>query len=350
MDTWATSSLSPMIVTGWMDDPDLFARTFPMDLRPQSHDIIRTWLFSSIVRSHYEFDAVPWSNVAISGFIVDPDRKKLSKSAGNQPDDPMTLIERHGADALRYWAAQGRPGLDMAFEEGQMKICRRLATKLLNASRFALNLGPDPRDVDPSTAPGAPLDRAVLAGLADLVDEATLSFEQFDYARAIERTESFFWPFCDDYLELVKNRAYGAAGDPARDSVLVSLRIGLEVFLKLFAPFLPFVTEEVWSWWKPGSIHRSTWPQSAPLRAAADPRPPAGLLGAAGEILSLIRKAKTAAQVSMRAPVVRVTVKADRAKLDLVQMSEADIRNAGVVEAALDLVEAEEFSVHAELA
>jgi valyl-tRNA synthetase len=348
MDTWATSSMSPMLVTGWEEDADLFARTFPMDLRPQSHDIIRTWLFSSIVRSHYELDTIPWSNVAISGFIVDPDRKKLSKSAENQQGDPTMLIARHGADAMRYWAAQGRPGLDMAFDEGQMKIGRRLATKLLNASRFALNLGPDPRDMNPAAVPTAPLDRALLIGLADLVDEATTSFEQFDYARAIERTESFFWPFCDDYLELVKNRAYGAAGDD-RDSVLVTLRIALETLVKLFAPFMPFVTEEVWSWWKTGSIHRSAWPDAAPIRAAAGPETPAGLLETAGEVLSLIRKAKTQAQVSMRAPIATVAITADRAKLALIATAEGDIRNAGVVESPLQLSEGEEFSVEAVL-
>ena len=350
MDTWATSSLTPMIVTGWQDDPDLFARTFPLDLRPQAHEIIRTWLFTSVVRAHYEFDSLPWWNAAISGFIVDPDRKKLSKSAENQQDDPMTLIARHGADALRYWAAQGRPGLDVAFEEGQMKIGRRLATKLLNASRFVLNLGPDPRDANSDAIPTSPLDRALLTRLAVLVQEATTSFEQFDYARALERTESFFWPFCDDYLELVKNRAYGTAGDPDRDSVLVTLRISLEALLKLFAPVMPYVTEEVWSWWKSGSIHRSAWPEAAPLEAAAAPKTPDGLLEAAGEVLSLIRKAKTNAQVSMRAPVARVAVTADPAKLALIEMVERDIRNAGVVESPLELSQAGEFSVHAELA
>ena len=211
MDTWATSSLTPQIATRWVEDPDLFARTFPMDMRPQAHDIIRTWLFYTVVRSHYEHDAIPWANAAISGFIVDPDRKKLSKSAANAPDDPAELIARYGADGVRYWAANGRPGMDVVFDEGQLKIGRKLAIKLLNASKFALGLG--------STTGGEvtePLDRSMLAALADLVAEATAAFDRYDYARAIERTEGFFWSFCDDYLELVKNRAYGADGDAGR--------------------------------------------------------------------------------------------------------------------------------------
>src|SRR5690606_34967668 len=164
MDTWATSSLSPQIVCGWVDDPDLFARTFPMDMRPQAHEIIRTWLFYTVIRSHYEHDTLPWTNAAISGFVVDPDRKKLSKSLGNAPDAPTALIARHGADAVRYWAANGRPGMDVAFDESQIKIGRRLAIKLLNASKFALGLS--------ATVYGEvtdPLDRSMLVALADLV-------------------------------------------------------------------------------------------------------------------------------------------------------------------------------------
>nr|MBA2280063.1 valine--tRNA ligase [Acidimicrobiia bacterium] len=302
MDTWATSSLSPQIVCGWEDDPDLFERTFPMDLRPQAHEIVRTWLFSTVVRSHYEHGTLPWRTAGISGFIVDPDRKKISKSAGNMPDDPVALLERHGADAVRYWAAQGRPGMDMAFDEGQMKIGRRLAIKLLNASKFALGFIPDDAGTagdDDAAAVTAPLDRSMLAGLARLVDESTKAFDGFDYARAIERTEGWFWSFCDDYLELVKGRAY--TGDA---SAAAALRMALDTALKLFAPFLPYATEEVWSWMHGDgtSIHRSPWPPAPP--ADGDP----AVLAAATWALGEIRRAKTEAKRSMRAEVERVVV------------------------------------------
>ncbi len=340
MDTWATSSLTPQIACGWADDPDLFERTFPMDLRPQAHDIIRTWLFSTTVRSEYEHGVVPWSNVAISGFIVDPDRKKLSKSAGHQFDDPFTLLDRHGADGVRYWAASGRPGMDGIFDEGQMKIGRRLAIKLLNASKFALGLG--------STTGGtatAPLDRSMLAGLAALVEDATASFDRYDYARALERTEAFFWSFCDDYLELVKNRAY--AGGEGAESAKAALGTALEALLGLFAPFLPYVTEEVWSWWREGSIHRSSWPDAAALRTAAHDGDPA-VLGVAAEVLGEIRRAKSEAKRSMRAEVTAVTVADTAERLAALAPAVDDVRAAGVA-AALTTAEAEVFSVGVEL-
>src|SRR3546814_543418 len=341
MDTWATSSLSPQIVCGWEDDADLFERTFPMDLRPQAHEIIRTWLFSSVVRSHYEHGSLPWANAAISGFIVDPDRKKLSKSAGNMPDDPVALIERHGADAVRYWSANGRPGMDMAFDEGQMKIGRRLSIKLLNASKFALSFG--------STSGGAvtePLDRSMLVALAALVDDATAAFDRYDYARALERTESHFWAFCDDYLELVKNRAYDE-GEGA-ESAKAALGLALEVLLKLFAPFLPYVTEEVWSWWQEGSIHRSSWPSGDALRAAAG-EGDAAVLTVAGEVLREVRRAKSEAKRSMRAEVERVVVTDTAERLDAVVLAGADIRGAGVI-GELFMERGDAFSVEVTLA
>ena len=323
MDTWATSSLTPQIVCGWEDDPDLFKRTFPMDLRPQAHEIIRTWLFATVVRSHYEHNALPWTNAAISGFIVDPDRKKLSKSAGNMPDDPVVLLQRHGADAVRYWSANGRPGMDMSFDEGQMKIGRRLAIKLLNASKFALSFGAATGEVT------EPLDRAMLLRLADLIDDATACFDRFDYARALERTESHFWTFCNDYLELVKNRAY--RDDDGARSARAALGPALEAILKLFAPFLPYVTEEVWSWFQTHSIHRSTWPESAALRSLAGPSGDPAVLTVAAEVLTEVRRAKSEAQQSMRTAVERVVVTDTPERLGWLEAARGDLCAAGVV-------------------
>jgi valyl-tRNA synthetase len=248
MDTWATSSLTPHIACGWEDDTDLFERTFPMDLRPQAHEIIRTWLFATVTRAHLEHDRLPWHTAAISGWILDPDRKKMSKSKGNVVT-PMTLLRRFGPDALRYWAARGRPGADTAFDEAQIKIGRRLAIKILNASRFVLNLS---EDVCPELIK-EPVDRSLIAGLEPLIEECTAAFEAFDYTRALDKTESSFWSWTDDYLELVKTRAYGEG--PGADSARATLQLSLSVYLRLFAPFLPFATEEVWSWWKEGSVH-----------------------------------------------------------------------------------------------
>ncbi|HEV2761061.1 MAG TPA: class I tRNA ligase family protein, partial [Acidimicrobiales bacterium] len=342
MDTWATSSLTPQIAGRWADDPHLFDRVFPMDLRPQAHEIIRTWLFSTVVRSHLEHGTLPWTDAAISGWVLDPDRKKMAKSKGNALT-PIGLLDQYGSDAVRYWAASGRPGVDTAFDEGQMKVGRRLAIKILNASKFALSRLGAEGEVS------APLDKAMLAGLAALVDEATTAFDGYDYARALERTESFFWGFCDDYLELVKSRAYGGQGDEGAASANRALTVSLSTMLRLFAPFVPFVTEEVWSWWKEGSVHRATWPTAEELRgpagAGADPL----VLEVASSVLGEVRKAKTVAQVSMRAEVAQAVVRDTPERLAALAAAEGDVRDAGRI-AELVTERSDQPSVTVELA
>jgi valyl-tRNA synthetase len=298
-----------------------------MDLRPQSHEIIRTWLFSTMVRSELEFGSLPWSDAAISGWILDPDRKKMSKSKGNNVVTPTDLLEQYGSDAVRYWSASGRYGVDTVFDVGQLKVGRRLAIKILNASKFVLSLD---GAVGPITAA---VDLSLLAGLDGVVRSATSALASYDHAGALAAIERFFWMFCDDYLELVKARAYGSGAQAASGTEAASargaLRAALSVLLRLFAPFLPFVTEEAWSWWQEGSVHRAAWPSGDADLAGAERGNPA-VLQAAATVLGQIRKAKTAAKVSMRAEAARVVVRGPDAEVLLA--CAGDLRAAGNID------------------
>lgn len=331
-DTWATSALTPEIAGHWDDDPDLFSRVFPMDLRPQAHDIIRTWLFVTATRSYFEHGKAPWKHATISGFVTDPDRKKMSKSKGNVVT-PLDYLTEFGADAVRYWAAGGRLGYDTTEDRGQMKIGRRLSIKLMNASRFVLSQLGDEGEVTEA------LDKAMLAKLAKVIDRATASFDAYDYSKALNEIEPFFWTLCDDYLELVKSRAYGANGPQGAASANRSLNLALSAILRMFAPFLPYVTEEVWSWWQTGSIHRAEWPSSDELKPFID--------GANGELLDIaaavlgdVRKAKTERKLSLKAEVDAVTVSNRKEYLQLLELAGSDIKQAGSIQ-RLELTEGE---------
>jgi valyl-tRNA synthetase len=326
MDTWATSSLTPQIAGRWLEDDDLFSRVFPMDVRPQAHDIIRTWLFSTVLRAHFEFDALPWSNAAISGWVLDPDRKKMSKSKGNVVT-PMGLLEEHGADGVRYWAASGRPGTDTAFDTGQMKVGRRLSIKLLNASKFVLS-NPEPRGEVTAT-----VDRGLLTMVGRLVREATQELDDYNYASVLQRAETLFWFFCDNYLELVKSRRYGDQGEAGAGSANTALLNALSALLRLFAPYLPFVTEEVWSWWRPGSIHAATWPTPEELFevSGGEDEQEARTLELAAAVLGEIRKKKSEEQRPLKTAVQRAVVRLPDGDRALLSGCEADLKAAGLI-------------------
>jgi valyl-tRNA synthetase len=343
-DTWATSSLTPQIAGGWVDDPERFARVFPMHLRPQSHEIIRTWLFYTVARSDAEHGVLPWTRVAISGWVVDPDRRKMSKSKGNAVA-PTAVLERYGADALRYWAAKVRPGTDTTADEGQMRVGRRLAIKLLNSGRFILGLADDGPAAGP---PVEPLDLAMLAGLDATVADVTAILETADWAAALDETERFFWSFCDDYLELVKDRAYLPAGSRAGASARAALRTALEVQVRLLAPYLPYASEEVWSWWRDGSVHLAAWPGPASPAVGAERRP----LEAAAQVIAAIRRAKSQARLPLRTPVARAEVAGPPSWLEAARAAEADLAAAGRVEAFAyrERPDADSLEVRVELA
>ncbi|MCW2854617.1 MAG: valS [Marmoricola sp.] len=352
MDTWATSSLTPQIACGWESDADLFERTFPMDLCTQGHDIIRTWLFSRVVRAHHENGVVPWSHAMMSGFVMDPDRKKMSKSKGNVVV-PTDILEKFGADAVRWRAAMARPGLDSPFDEAQMKVGRRLAMKVLNASKFVLG-GFGETATDPEIVTEA-IDRALLASLGTVITRSTQAFEAYDYTTALESIEKFFWEFCDDYLELVKERAYAENGGADTASARATLLIALDIQLRLLAPFLPYVTEEVWSWWRSavsggGSVHHAPWPTTDDL-ASVTPGDPA-MVGAVASALGGIRAAKSQAKVSMRAELSRVEISGPAALVGAAEAAAADLRKVGKITGELVFTASAgtELSVVAELA
>ena len=340
-DTWFTSSLTPQISSHWIDDEDRHARLFPADIRPQGHDIIRTWAFYTIAKAMLHEDEVPWHHVLISGWILDPDRKKMSKSKGNAMT-PLPLIEKYTADAARYWAASARLGADTAFDENVWKIGKRLVTKLFNAAKFVLS----------QTGEEAPitseLDRAFIAKLRTLVEESTMNFESFQYAHALQQTESFFWThFTDTYLELVKARARAFADGATRDeaeasgSAVASLRLGLSVLVRLFAPVLPYITEEVWSWSfakeiplgateTPGSVHRAAWPNASDFEGVAAPDHAASF-DTAVATLAAINKAKADAEVSMGRGVAMLRLAVSPETLVVLENVASDVLSAARV-------------------
>jgi valyl-tRNA synthetase len=314
MDTWATSALSPQVLSHWGTDAERHAKLFPADMRPQAHDIIRTWAFGTIVKAWMHHDSVPWHHIVLSGWILDPDRKKMSKSKGNVVT-PESIIDDYTADGVRYWAARARLGTDTAYDPGVFKVGKRLVTKVFNASRFVEmqldrvvsgGVAPGPEEI------GEKLDLALVNRLRSVIEQASTALDDFDYAIALQVVEESFWSFCDHYLELVKLRSYADEDGPGRRSAIATLCWALNAFLRLLAPFLPYVTEEVWSWRFAGagaskSVHTSPWPAVAEVEVVPLPEV-TGAFGAAVEVMTAIRGTKTTSQKSLRWPVARLEI------------------------------------------
>ena len=346
MDTWATSALTPQIAMAHA--PEGSDLSLPFDLRPQAHDIIRTWAFYTIAKAMLHEDKLPWSNANISGFILDPDRKKMSKSKGNVVT-PIDLLSKHSSDAVRYWAARAKLGYDIAFEEQVMDQGRKLVMKIFNASKFVANIVGQ-SNVNPTTDDiyaniTNPTDKAWLTKISNLVEASIKSFNNLDYYLSLEATEKGFWDFCDNYLELVKARAYNEEDKSAVSALIITI----ETFLKLFAPFCPFITEEVfqcraWKKEEEKSIHNQPWPKVESYKAmiAED----YALYEALVVISSDIRKAKTEAGKNLKTPVKELVINAPTHLIEQIKQSEQDIVNVGHVNSEnITYKEAEELSV-----
>lgn len=309
LDTWATSSLSPQVASKWILDPERHQKLFPMDMRPQGHDIIRTWAFYTIVKAYLHEKEVPWYNVVLSGWILDPDRKKMSKSQGNVVT-PEPLIDQFGADAVRYWAARARLGVDTSYDEQVFKVGKKLVTKIFNASKFAIGRFADvPADQLTPDKITTELDRAVVAELRPVIEKATKAFQNFDYAQALSLVEDYFWRvYCDNYLELAKQRTYDEELTPERLSACATLRLVHRALVRMLAPFVPYITEEVWSWTYADDadmvpvIHKSPWPALDEFAAVEAPAH-ADSYDVAVAAADAVRKTKADANVSMAAPV-----------------------------------------------
>ena len=331
-DTWFTSSLSPQIGGKWDENDGFFDKVFPYDIRPQSHEIIRTWAFYTIVKSALHHDEIPWKNVIISGWVLDPDRKKMSKSKGNVVV-PNDLIETYGADAVRYWAANARLGSDTANDEQVFKVGKKLVVKLFNASKFVLNGSTQEINLSDITEP---LDLSLIYVFNEYLDRITKYMDKFQFAEALNLIEEFFWNyFTDNYIELVKNRSKFTDYGQKTISGSVTLSLILESTLKLFAPFVPMVTEEIWGWMnRKGksaykSIHIEKWPEKLDIdfkNITADE------IEIAKDAIASVRKEKTNIGLSLGSEVKKVHIIANQKNKIILEKVISDIKDASRTE------------------
>lgn len=330
-DTWATSSLTPQISSHWFEDETRHAKLYPADMRPQGHDIIRTWAFYTIVKAYLHDKEVPWHNITLSGWILDPDRKKMSKSQGNVVT-PEPMLDDYGADSVRYWAGRARLGVDTAHDEQMFKVGKKLCMKMFNASKFVLGRfeGIDAADLG-SDKITMESDRAAIAEIRPLIERATKAFDDFDYSQSLQLTEDFFWAmFCDNYIELAKSRTYDEELSAERLSAAASLRLIHRALVRMLAPFIPYITDEVWHWAYSGdadmhdSVHRSPWPTLDEFASIPEPSN-AKSWSAALEVVDAVRKYKAAEQVSVKAPIEEARIQHNEAFIESVTFVLGDL-------------------------
>lgn len=330
MDTWATSSCTPLIIARWLDDPAWFAQHFPNSMRPQAHDIIRTWAFYSIVKSLYHTGEIPWRDLMISGFGLSAGRHKLSKSREHHESGPMEIIEQESADALRYWATAGRIGADSPYNAETVAAGRRLVTKLWNASRLAESRLEqfDYDEAIPETL--LPMDRWLLSRLARCINTATAELRQYEYAAARAAVERFFWSdLCDNYLELAKTRLYGAPG-AEQYAAQWSLYHALFGVLQLLAPYLPYITEEIYQglfrrWHGTASIHVTAWPVASAAWVDEQAEASGEMIL---EILRQVRRYKAEQGLSVGAPLPVLHISAPAEHYAALTRSLVDLQSA----------------------
>lgn len=342
MDTWATSSVSPQLCSHGMSenlsiDQKRHQKLFPFDLRPQAHEILRTWAFYTILKAHLHQNTLPWQNIMISGWCLAEDRSKMSKSKGNVVI-PEKLLELYGSDATRYWASTSKLGSDTAYSEDVLKNGKRLINKLWNACKFAsqhfdklssADRGANLEDL--TTKICRTIDQWLISKLTDLTVKVDTEMTNYEYADAMHLIENFFWSdFCDNYLEISKTRSYNEGGmdNEGQYSAILTLCHSIKILLKLFAPFIPHITEEIYqALYSAGeSIHaRNSWPRISPNNLVYDNRQAEGLI----IILDLIRKAKARDNLSIKAPIAIIEVKGLLLSSDLI----LDLKNVASAQA-----------------
>ncbi|AFC73415.1 valine--tRNA ligase [Rickettsia montanensis] len=315
MDTWATSSVSPQLSTHGISDDfavnkDRHDKLFPMDLRPQAHEIIRTWAFYTILKAHLHQNTLPWKNIMVSGWCLAEDRSKMSKSKGSVLV-PEKLLEQYGSDVIRYWSANSKLGADTAYSEDVMKNGKRLVNKLWNAAKFvSIHFdklkGEDKKAslLDIKEKITNEFDKWMVNKLVELVKLATNELQNYEYANAMHLTEKFFWVvFCDNYLEISKTRSYDEENKNPQGqySSILTLYHVMQTLLKLFAPFMPHITEELYQiLYSENSIHvKGSWVNYSDLNYEIDAKGAEGLL----EILDIVRKFKAEKNLSIKAPI-----------------------------------------------